>query len=268
MYSAAVNSLDATLSGAVVSQLTTWESGSCPKWRRVAANIQSEVALSISDFAALLGDFAAEMTTDPANPETAWVTACRKHHFKGSLVPQPLPHSLGRAAPIGGYAKIISGSPTVSLTPDQCEALLRKIILAGGTPNAREARLMRQARLGRYVIWAAFDGTDSSENPFNRIPKTTEAVRTALGLGECSETETLVLVCYRSTGVSGFIELFRPTIGEAGSYCWYCPNPDSSAPHGLTEPLSPNPTGLCPMPEVVHREINGDTLTFPLYLAV
>lgn len=268
MYSSAVNSLDATLRGVVVSQLTTWESGSCPKWRRVTANIKSEVALSISDFAALLGDFAAEMTTDPANPETGWVTACRKHHFKGSLVPQPLPHSLGRAAPIGGYAKIISGSPTVSLTPDECEALLRKIILAGGTPNAREARILRQARLGRYVIWAAFDGTDSSESPFNRIPKTTEAVRTALGLGECSETETLVLVCYRSTAVSGSIELFRPTIGEAGNYCWYCPNPDSSAPHGLTEPLPPNPMDLSPMPEVVHREINGDTLTFPLYLAV
>jgi len=268
MFSAALNSLSATNSAVVVSQLTAWESGSCSKWRRVAANIKSEVALSTSAFAALLTDFATELTKDPANPDSSWDSACQKHHFKGSLMPPPLPDRLGRAAPIGGYAKIISASPSVSLTPDECEALLRKIILAGSAPNAREARILQHARLGRYVIWAAFSATHPHENPFDRFPKTTDAVRTALGLGECSETETLVLVCYLSGGSSGPIDLFRPTVGEAGSYCWYCPNPNLTASHGLTEPLPPNKVGLLPMPEVVHREISGETLTFPLYLAV
>ena len=268
MFSAALTSLDATISAVVVAQLAAWESGTCFKWRRVAANIKSEVALSTSDFTSLLSDFAEELAKDPANPDSSWVSSCRKHQFKGSLMPHPLPELLGRASPIGGYAKIISGSPAVSLTPDECEALLRKIILAGDAPNLREARILKHARLGRHVIWAAFSATHPHESPFDRIPKTTEAVRTALGLGECSETETLVLVCYRSTGSSGSFELFRPTIGEAGNYCWYRPNPDPTAPHGLTAPLAPNPTGLPPTPEVVHREINGDTLTFPLYLAV
>lgn len=270
MFTAALNSLTAALKAVVEDQLAVWDSGICPKWRRVAANIRSEVALTHADFNTLLTDFAMEITSAAASPEAGWENACRKNQFKGAIMPPPLPTHLGRATPIGNYAKIISDSPSVISSPDECEKLLRDILLVGGTPSPREARILQRARLcwPHCVMWAAFDTAHPGVSPFDHIPKTTDAVRTALGLGECPETETLILMTYQTLGTGAPDTLHRPTIGEAGSYCWYRPNPDSAANHGLTEPLPPNPLGLAPVPEMVHREINGDTLTFPLYLAV
>ncbi len=268
MFTAALNSLTADHKTAVETQLSAWDAGTCPKWRRVAVNIREEVALQPRDFTALLTDFATELVSAAVSPESGWVKACRQNQFRGAAMPPPLPTHLGRAVPIGNYAAIISDSPSVTLTPDVCEQMLRDIHLAGGTPTPREARILQQARLGRYVMWAAFDATHPNQSPFDYIPRTTDAVRTALGLGECRETVTFILMTYQSTGTGAPDPLHRPTIGEAANYCWYRPNPDAAAHHGLTEPLSPNPLGLAPVPEVVHREINGDTLTFPLYLAV
>ncbi|MBB5031439.1 hypothetical protein [Prosthecobacter vanneervenii] len=268
MFTAALDSLTAAHKTAVETQLSAWDTGPCPKWRRVAANIRAEVALQLADFTALLTDFATELAGVTVSPESGWVNACRRNQFRGAAMPPPLPTHLGRAVPIGGYAKIISESPSITLTPDMCEQMLRDIHLASGMPTPRETRILQQARLGRYVMWAAFDATHTTQSPFDHIPKTTDAVRTALGLGECPETETLILITYQSVGTGAPNPLHRPTIGEAGSYCWFRPNPDAAAHHGLTEPLPPNPLGLAPVPEMVHREINGDTLTFPLYLAV
>ena len=261
-------SVDITVRDTVVAQIALWETGGCPKWRRIAANIKAEVALSIPAMTELLIDFAGEMARNPASPGASWIAACRKHQFKGCPVPPPLPPRLGRASPISDYAKTISGSPSITLSPNDCEELIRKIILAGTAPNPRESRILQKALLGRYVIWAAYRSQDPTQNPFDHLPKTTEAVRTALGLGECSETETLVLVSYQSHSSSGPLKLFRPTITEAGDYSWYAPNPDVAATHGLTAPLPPNLSGFPAMPEVIHGEINGETLVFPLYLAV
>lgn len=271
MFTAALDSLTAAHKTAVETQLSAWDTGSCPKWRRVAANIRAEVALQPVDFTALLTDFATELAGAAVSPEAGWVNACRRNHFKGATMPPPLlPTHLGRAVPIGGYAAIISASPSIVHSPDECEKLLRDIHLAGGTPTPREARMLQGARLcwPDRVMWAAFDATHPTQSPFDHIPKTTDAVRTALGLGECPETETLILMTYQSVGTGAPDPLHRPTIGEAADYCWYRPNPDAAAHHGLTDPLLPNPLGLAPVPEMVHHEINGDTLTFPLYLAV
>jgi hypothetical protein len=175
---------------------------------------------------------------------------------------------LGRALPIGHYAKIISDSASVHLTPDQCDALLREVAMAGTAVTPRKARTLRQALLGRYVLWATFCSAHPDDGPFEHLPRTTEAIRTALGLGACPVTETLVLVSYRRQGVHATLELFRPTIGEAEAYHYFRPHPDPAAQHGMTCPLMPNAGGLAPQPEVVHREIAGETLVFPLYLTV
>jgi hypothetical protein len=225
--------------------------------------------LEVADFAALLTDFAAEVARGSEPPETCWVQVCRlRHQFKGPRVPSPAPPVVGRAVPIVNYAKTISDSPGIHLSPDQCEVLLRKVAMAGSAVMSRDVRILRRALLGRYVLWATFCLSNPGDCPFEHLPCTTAAIRTALGLGACSETETLVLVSYQTQGTHMSIDLFRPTIGDAESYPWYRPHPAPTAAHGMTCPLAPNADGLNPQPEVVHREATGETLVFPLYLAV
>jgi hypothetical protein len=265
-FSSAIAILTTVESDCVSVQLTAWQNGTCGKWRQVASNIQAETALGADAFAALLKSFADELGKGAGTAQDCWVQACRLHHFKGPCVPPPLPQTLGRATTLPDYAKLLSESPSIGLTQAQADALIRKVTLAGNTVSSRDWRILQKARLGRYVIWATFNAANPSQSPFGMLPRTTDAVRTALGLGECSETETLVLLTYGLP--TGSLDLYRPTVAEADKYSWFCPHPNATAPYGLTRPLPPNSAGLPAMPEVVHREITGDTLVIPLYLAV
>ena len=266
-FSQAVSSVPLTAGTSFVASLTAWQSGSSAKWRQVAANIEAETALSVADFAALILDFASELATGK-KPEDCWIDACRgRHKFKGARFPPPVPAVVGRAVPIVSHAKLISDSG-VGLSPDQCEALLRRVAMLGAAVTARDARILQQARLGRFVLWATFCLANSAACPFDHLPHTTEAIRIALGLGACAATETLVLVSYRTQGGAVVLELFRPTVCDAEDYHWYRPHSTPAAPHGMTCPLVPNPSNLAAQPEVVHRETTGETLVFPIYLAV
>lgn len=268
-FSSAIAILTPAESDCVCVQLTAWHNGTCAQWQQIAANIQAETALGATEFAALLRSFAAELGKGATSPHVCWVQACWQHQFKGSRLPTPLPNTLGRATTLPDYARLLSESPSVALTQAQADALIRKVTLAGIAVNSRDWRILQKARLGRYVIWATFNEADNSKSPFELLPRTTDAIRTALGLGECSETETLVLLTYGvSTGTGSSLELFRPTVAEAAKFGWFCPHPNAAAPYGRTRPLPPNTSGLLAMPEVVHREITGDTLVIPLYLAV
>ena len=146
--------------------------------------------------------------------------------------------------------------------------MIRKLALAGSSPNPREARLLRRAPMGRFIVWATFREDEPDDDPFGHLPKTTEGIRTALGLGECPETETLVLINWRREGPYATLSIHRPTVADAGMYPWYRPVSDASANWGYTAPLDPNPDELPAFPEVVHENIAGETLLFPLYLTV
>lgn len=266
MFAGALDSLDATDRDLIIGQLDGWANGSCSKSSQVAANIRAETALSTDSFLALLRDFCGELKGDPADPRAGWKNACRKHKYAGAPVPPPGPARLGRALPIGQYAKLLA--PKVGLTDAKAEDMIRKIILAGPSPVAREARLLRKGPLGRFLIWATFRNGDSDADPFEHLPKRTEAIRTALGLGECPETETLVLVTWRREGPLATLAIYRPTVADAEMYSWYRPVADPTSPWGSTAPLSPNPASLPACPEVVHEVIAGETLVFPVCLAV
>ncbi len=54
-----------------------------------------------------------------------------------------------------------------------------------------------------------------------------------------------------------------PTVADAGMYSYSRPVMDAStAEHGWTRPLPPNPMGLAPQPEIVH----GDTISYDVML--
>ena len=267
-FSQAFSAVAPAVGTSIRARLTAWQSGPSAQWRQVAANIEAETALSVGDFAALLTDFATELARGSEPPELCWIQACRlRNKFKGPRVPSPVPAVVGRAVPIVSHAKVISDS-SVGLSPDQCEALLRKVAITGALVTRRNIRILQQASLGRFVLWATFCSANPGDCPFTHLPRTTDAIRTALGLGECAVTETLVLVSYRTHGGPATLELFRPTVSDAESYHWYRPHSTAAAPHGMTCPLMPNATNLAAQPEVVHREATGETLLFPIYLAV
>jgi len=268
MYSEVILTLGATEETAISSQIEAWTTGACHRWKRIVENIRTETALSTNSFVELLRDFHLGLVDGSTPPETAWVNACRRHQFSGPTFIASATICLGRAIPLPDYAALISDSPGIALSTDQCDALIRNVQTRGSVPNSRETRILRRALIGRFVVWATFNDTSMDESPFDYLPKSTEAIRTALGLGECSETETLVLLSYRREGTAVALDLFRPTIAEAANYCWYRPVPDAASVFGWTQPLEPNPGSLSPQPEVVHREMNGESLIFPLYLVV
>lgn len=264
MFINAVESLDSEDRVLLNEKIDQWRKNSCASFRRIASNIDTETALGVDAFVALLQDFCAELQTAPADSISAWETACRRHKFKGEPVPPPAPTRLGRALPVGRYAKFLA--PKAGLSDAKAEAMIRKVALAGASPRRREVRLLRSAPVGKFLIWATFHEDEPNHNPFEQLPHRTEAVRTALGLGECPETETLVLISWRREGLLATLSIHRPTVADAEAYSWYRPVADASAKCGYTAPLAPNLYNLPACPEVVHEEITGETLVFPVYL--
>lgn len=266
MFAATVDSLDAVDRDLLSGQLDLWLNGLCPKSSQVASNIFTETALTVDAFLALLRDFCNELRGNPTDARSCWETACRRHKFAGAPVSAPGPARLGRALPISQYAKLLA--PKVGLTDAKAEDMIRKVVLAGNSTVPREARLLRRGPLGSFLIWATFRDGDPDADPFEHLPKRTEAIRTALGLGECPETETLVLITWRREGPWSKLAVYRPTVADAEMYSWYRPLPDPTSPWGFTAPLPPNVTSLPACPEVVHEVIAGETLVFPVCLAV
>ncbi|MEZ5330226.1 MAG: hypothetical protein R3F19_34700 [Verrucomicrobiales bacterium] len=146
----------------------------------MADNIVNETALSLPDFIALLNDFAEQLRKDSTDSMHCWTMACRRHQFKGAPMPDPVPSVLGRADTVGNYAGRLADS--CSLSTEQCGNLIRKVALAGTSPVPREIRLLRKAPVGRYLIWATFSQNEPTVSPFASLPRTAEAIRTALGL--------------------------------------------------------------------------------------
>lgn len=264
MFNDALHAMVDAERDALAAHLTSWDQGSCLDSRQVSANIRQETALRLDAFVALLRDFHGEVVSNPGDALGGWAKACRRHQLKGAAVPDPVPHRLGRALTISRYAKLLGPG---QISDELAEWTIRKVAMAGTTPGPREARIIRQGPLGQHLIWATFKEDAPTEDPFHHLPCRTEAIRTALGLGHCSETETLVLLTWRREGPWATLALHRPTVADAATFPWYRPVSDPAASWGYTKPLAPNPAALPPCPEVVHQVITGETIVFPVRLA-
>lgn len=234
------------------------------EWGQLVANIRAECALRLEHFGPLLLDFAEALGRSPAlAPEEAWCSACARYELHGAEMPQR-PSVLGRGSRIRHFAGGISKKLRL-LSPAQAEQLIRKN--AGRIPPADEERLLRAGALGGRVIWATFNAADGSADPFAGLPPRMAAVCTALGLGFHSDREVLVLT-YRSEAPAHGLPLHRPTVADANTYSYYRPHGDAASCWGYTEPLTPNPGGLRPLPEVVHAQVGAAALIFPYQILV
>lgn len=264
-FSAACQDLPTTMRLLVVDQLTAWRGHE--SLAQVACNIEGETALPVAAFTSLLAAFGEQLAAG-SDPAVAWLAACRKdcHRFCGSVLPAAVsPRVVGRALKIDQYANLIATEPQAGLTQDQAATLLRQF--AGQPLPTRVLRILQKAPVGGRVVWAPFNATAPTTDPFNTLSHRTVDILTALGLGSFAASETLVLLAYRPLRDGMPEPLHRPTIAEAEVYAFFRPYPDAAYPYGYTAPLLDNPRGLAPQPEVVHRPILAEGLVVPFRIS-
>jgi hypothetical protein len=134
---------------------------------------------------------------------------------------------------------------------------------SGSTDPGALVPFLRAAPLGRYLVWATFDVTDPTNDPFDSLPKSHVGICSALGLGHFKAALETLIVLVWDHAESGSPDLHRPTVADAEDFAYYRPCPIADNPWGFTGPLPPNVDGIPPQPEVVMAEIDGRGLLLP-----
>jgi hypothetical protein len=244
-------------SGVILAELGGWVYGPDHTRGQVAANLRAETALPDAEFQALLEAFAAELANG-TDGGLAFETACRSLKLRGPAVRGVMPTVLGRATTMRRLCGWFHDRHP-SVTQEKFEQLVR----LHASPVSRPSTRLRKAPLGRHVVWATFRNPDRDQSPFTAPLATKEDVITALGLGDQSAHGTWVMLVYRPRCQRA--ELRLPTVADAGMYSYFRPVADvSTAEHGLTQPLPPNPKGLGPQPEIVHGDAVSYDIALPL----
>jgi hypothetical protein len=154
-------------------------------------------------------------------------------------------------------------------TEEDIRAILRR--LDGTAENATASRFrvyfdaMRATPLGRGAIFATFvKSATTGSLPWTSPVPDARAIRSSIGLGEDPDGQDYMLFAYRLPADTAPLV---PTTASPGWFYqrWFRPNPTADADvHGWTVPIDPL---FARRPEVVHSEIDGATLVFPIYIA-
>jgi hypothetical protein len=230
---------------------------------QVARNVAGETALALDEFLSLLTSFTTQIFIG-IPPNNCWVSACRSHKLKGrriSIAESPV--ILGRARSLADHAKSIAKASLGYLSPEEAKRHLIKH--SGSTDLINFESFVRASALGNYLVWATFNSAVPDANPFDQLPQSRFGICTALGLGGGMLNETLILLVWNHAEC-GSPPLHRPTVADAEDYPYYRPCSDAGALWGFTEPLSPNPDGLHPQPEIVMPETSSQGLRLPFFV--
>lgn len=259
MFDDALSGLPVASQAAIQVALDAWASH--PSCHRLCTNLRVETALPADAWATLLAAFAHRLGAGEP-PEEAWTVACRAHQRRGAAHPAP-PSVLARAMPETVYVDRLAEAAHVDRR--RAVRVLELATARGTAPPPAVERLLRSAPLGRWLIWATFRADRSADRPFDGLPDDKDVIANALGLGEPWPPAVLLLLTYERP--AGLV-VHRPTVADAATYVWYAPHVSPSDPHRMTAPVDPaSPPGFG-LPEIVHREINGETLMFPVRRAV
>lgn len=255
-FKSALRKLDRTRRDFITKQLEVWSNEIPPsESAQIAANIAGETALPLNKFVQLLSDFA-DALSHFADPLIAWDKACGPNCF--ATVPlgfSDRPVKLGRASKFDRFLQY------VKTTDKKFKATFTKF--AGNpNPNSFVKNILKAQSLGGAVIFATFDDTDSSQDPFADLPWDRDAIRTVLGLGHHSSLDPYILFRYQSSEPPD-LPLHRPTVADAGTISHFRPGSSANAKWGRSLPIPPNSRGLPSKPELVHQKIAGDRLVFP-----
>lgn len=260
-FKSALKKLDLKRRKSVTRQLEAWTNEAPPSGSgQIAENIANETALPPDIFVQLLSDFADALTRHP-DPLIAWEKACGSHSFTGKAL-----GLIDRPAKLGRVCKF-DAFPCRSVIKTSDKRLKESLTkFAGNSKPPRFLKnLLNAENLGwGNVIFATFNETDSTQDPFDGLPRDRDAIRTALGLGQSNHSthDPYFLFRYLSSEPPD-LPLHRPTIADAGTFSHFRPVSSSKAKWGRTYPIPPNRRNLPAKPELIHQQITGVRVEFP-----
>lgn len=190
---------------------------------------------------------------------------CFNHTRAGGPILCPKPKIVGRAAEKEAlinylYRKNRRYFRTKALARDFIQRLL-----TGDSMTTTEASIL----MAEYSAWVTWNEDPLGSDPFSfaRSGNSADTVRACMGLDpqHRMKGEPILLLIYK-THFS--IDLFRPTIADAGLHRFFEPAPIGLDAHGLTKTWPPGMgtkiTALLPRPEAVHSRQSFKYLNLPL----
>ncbi len=260
-FNMALKKLDQARRMSVTNQLNVWSKE--PKQsatRQIAKNISRETGLPIARFTALLQDFA-DALVEPLEPLKAWEKACADHRFAISpLAASDRPLKMGRACKFDMFLRY-------SITSDRTWKHSLTKYAGNSKPLTSFKNTLQLQYLGGPVTFATFNEADSTLDPFSDLPMDTDAIRTALGLGQDDHTSSSPYLLFRYDPESpSHLSLHRPSIADAGTFSYFRPAPSVKNKYGQTLPIAPNKRGLPSKPEIIHSQASAAHLVFPYHI--
>jgi len=258
--------------------LLAWE-GSDSLRKQAAANLLGEAAFENSEHASYLASLAdehAELRAPHPRVLQAFERQGKPFLLAGAKSIPTGGMLFGRAILLRKFARYLSNTfadhPELNCVDEYDQVIATLRTLDGNDATFPKAHLrcyfagIRLTSLGRGAVFATFvTPIRLNESPWERPVADAHAIRSAIALGEDPLGEDYLLFTY-NLPPNRFARV--PTSASPGwSYQrWYRPNPNAQVElHGWTSPIDP---GHSRRPEVVHEELLGATVVFPLSVAL
>ena len=240
-----------------------------------AANLRTEHGSGISELGHYLhelADKAPHLTTSGPGPRNGFEEAGKRFSLSGHEAKPYRGGIFGRAMLLEKFARYLA--PHLDAigcydTEDVIRTSLQE--LDGASETTAPSRLrdyfpaIRSTPVGKGAVFATFlKPFSDSKNPWKRPIPSSDAIRRGTALGEDPPGRDYVLFAYRLP--AGVTPLVPTTASPGWAYQrWFRPSSTAHIDlHGWTVPIG---SGVAKRPEIVHSEIDGSTLIFPLYIA-
>ena len=273
-FSIARNKLSTARQAALDSLLAVWD-GSSGIRLQAAANLRAEFGSEIdplAEYLAALADRSTELSSANLGIDFTFQEIGKVFALAGHMA-EPYKHAVfGRAILAETYARYLKGTLYglgLADTPGDILRNLRSLEDKTEATAASASRIyfkaMKQTALGKGAVFATFaKPVRTGQRPWLAPIPNANTVRDTIALYGDDTGKDYILFAYQLT--SPIIPRAPTTASPGWRYQrWFRPNPAAPTElHGWTEPIG---TGLKKRPEIVHPEIDGSTLVFPIHVA-
>ena len=257
---------------ALDSLLVAWKSAE-PLAKQAAANLQNEHGSEIDKLETYLAELANRAPQlSGAAPKTEFEQAGKTFSLAGHDAIPWKGAIFGRAMLLENYARYVTPELEKLEYDDTTEEITARLRKLDGVDEATAPpylggyfQAIRKTRLGKGAIFATFaKPVKLGQRPWSTPIPDADAIRSSIALGEDDEGKDYILFAY---SLPPNVIPRVPTTASPGWFYqqWFRPNDRAATDlHGWTEPLKP---GFDRLPEVVHEEIFGTTVVFPIHIA-
>jgi hypothetical protein len=274
VFDPARNQLSTARKSALDVLLAEWQANNGVPLR-AATNLRAERGSGVGPlvtYLTSLADNQADLGVAPPGPKTAFEQIGNIFSLAGHEA-TPFKESLfGRAILLEKYARYYLTPELDKLgcldTEEDIRLTLRAIADATETAVPVRFRIyfeaMRRALLGRKAVFATFTKSiQMGESPWTEPIPDAQSIRNNIALGEDPLDKDYILFVYRLP--DGTLPRVPTTASPGWFYQrWFRPSQNADTElHGWTEPIGSGSS----RPEIVHSEIAGTTLVFPIHIA-